>query len=112
MDFTVLANAVEVDHGIKRVSMRFIKKYAAPGRARLSQELCTKITDALREQGLITLPHTLPPDEDAFIFVMARNSVLGDAASLSVAIFAMARFGMLTELKLEETFPHLAVEAI
>ncbi len=38
MDFTDVAHAVEVDHGIQRLPTRFLKRYAAPERQRLSTE--------------------------------------------------------------------------
>ncbi|MCM2391346.1 hypothetical protein [Streptomyces albipurpureus] len=110
MDFTVLAHAVEVDHGVKRVSMRFIKKYAAPTRMRLSSELNAEITKALAEHGLVTLPRTLPTSEDAFIFVLQADTVLGEAANLSVMIFAGQKIGMLADLPIETRFPRLAEE--
>ncbi|WP_406727040.1 hypothetical protein WJ438_23815 [Streptomyces sp. GD-15H] len=99
MDFTVLANAVEVDHGIKRVSMRFIKRYADPSRTRLSPELNKKITQALSEQGLVTLPRTLPTNEEAFVFVVQKDSVLGEALDLCAAIALMTKVGLLADLE-------------
>lgn len=111
MDFTVLAHAVEVDHGIKRVSMRFIKKYAAPERKRLSSELNEEITKALADHGLVALPRTLPTSEEAFIFVLQADTVLGEAAELSKVIFAGRRLGLFDGLNLEDRFPKLAEEA-
>ncbi|MEU8654070.1 hypothetical protein [Streptomyces sp. NPDC048737] len=102
MDFTVLANAVEVDHGIKRVSMRFIKKYADPTRVRLSPELNEKITQALSDHGLVTLPRTLPTNEDTFVFVAQKDSVLGEALNLCAVVAQMTKLGMLADLKLEQ----------
>ncbi|MFE3515408.1 hypothetical protein [Streptomyces sp. NPDC059166] len=112
MDFTVLAHAVEVDHGIKRVSMRFIKKYAAPTRMRLSSELNAEIVKALREQGLVTLPRTLPTSEEDFIFVLQADSVLGEAADLSAMVFTGRGIGMFTELDLDTRFPKLLEETL
>lgn len=102
MDFTVLANAVEVDHGIKRVSMRFIKKYADPTRARLSPEFNEKITQALSDHGLTTLPRTLPTNEEAFVFVVQKDSVLGEALNLCAVVAQMTKLGMLADLNLEK----------
>lgn len=110
MDFTVLAHAVEVDHGIKRVSMRFIKKYAAPTRMRLSSELNVEITKALAEHGLVTLPRSLPTSEEAFIFVLQADTVLGEAADLSALIFAGRKLDMFADLDIEKRFPKLAEE--
>ncbi|MEU9298948.1 hypothetical protein [Streptomyces sp. NPDC048269] len=94
MDFTVIAHAVEVDHGIKRLSMRFIKKYAAPDRARLSSELCEQITAALAERGLITLPRRLPTSEDKFVFVIEKNSSIGQAVSISSSVAQLEKMGV------------------
>lgn len=94
MDFTVIAHAVEVDHGIKRLSMRFIKKYAAPERERLSAALREEISKELDRQGLMTLPKTLPPSENEFVFVIKKDSPLGQAVSLASLVAGMEKLGM------------------
>ncbi|MFF7410943.1 hypothetical protein [Streptomyces lydicus] len=94
MDFTVIANAVEVDHGIKRLSMRFIKKYAAPERERLSAALREQISKELAVHGLITLPRTLPSSENEFVFVIKTDSPLGQVVSLAGVVAGMDRLGM------------------
>ncbi|MFJ4904209.1 hypothetical protein ACIQCR_01420 [Streptomyces sp. NPDC093249] len=86
MDFTVIAHAVEVDHGIKRLSMRFIKKYAAPDRVRLSSELCERITAELADLGLISLPRRLPTSENEFVFIIERDSPIGQAVSIASSV--------------------------
>ncbi|MFB7100400.1 hypothetical protein [Streptomyces hydrogenans] len=93
MDFTVIAHAVEVDHGIKRLSMRFIKKYAAPERDRLSAALREQISQELDAQGLMTLPRTLPPSENEFVFVIQKDSPLGQVLALANLAAAMERAG-------------------
>jgi hypothetical protein len=94
MDFTVIAHAVEVDHGIKRLSMRFIKKYAAPERERLSAALREQISKELAAQGLMTLPKTLPPSENEFVFVIKKDSPLGEVVSLATVVAGMETLGM------------------
>jgi hypothetical protein len=93
MDFTVIAHAVEVDHGIKRLSMRFIKKYAAPERQRLSAELCEEITTEFDKLGLITLPRRLPTSENDFVFVIEKNSALGQTVAVASALAALDKLG-------------------
>ncbi|GAA3379471.1 hypothetical protein [Streptomyces racemochromogenes] len=95
MDFTVIANAVEVDHGIKRLSMRFIKKYADPERDRLSREFCDQITTELAEQGLITLPRRLPTSENEFVFVIQKDSSIGQAVQIASSVARLDKFDML-----------------
>nr|WTB30183.1 hypothetical protein OG781_12395 [Streptomyces sp. NBC_00830] len=94
MDFTVIAHAVEVDHGIKRLSMRFIKKYAAPERDRLSAALREQISKELDAQGLMTLPTTLPPSEHEFVFVIKKDSPLGQVVSVATMVAGMEKLGM------------------
>lgn len=94
MDFTVIAHAVEVDHGIKRLSMRFIKKYAAPERERLSAALREQISKELGAQGMMTLPTTLPASENEFVFVIKKDSLLGQVVSLAAMVAAMEKLGM------------------
>lgn len=93
MDFTVIAHAVEVDHGIKRLSMRFIKKYAAPERQRLSTELCEEISKELDKLGLITLPRRLPTSENAFVFVIEKDSALGQTVTVASTLAALDKLG-------------------
>ncbi|WP_171172429.1 hypothetical protein [Streptomyces sp. I05A-00742] len=105
MDFTVIANAVEVDDGIKRVSMRFIKKYAAPERSRLSQELCEQISKALEEQGLITLPRRLPTSENDFVFVIQKDCPLGQAVEVATHVAVLDKLGANPLPVLLDNFP-------
>ncbi len=93
MDFTVIANAVEVDHGIKRLSMRFIKKYADPDRDRLSREFCDQITAALAQLGLITLPMRLPTSENEFVFVIEKDSRIGQAVRIASSVAQLDKMG-------------------
>ncbi|WP_030856891.1 hypothetical protein [Streptomyces sp. NRRL S-37] len=93
MDFTVIAHAVEVDDGIKLLSMRFIKKYAAPDRQRLSAELCEEIAKELDKLGLITLPRRLPTSENASVFVIEKDSALGQTVAVASALATLDRLG-------------------
>ncbi|MFE1338675.1 hypothetical protein ACFW6K_13445 [Streptomyces sp. NPDC058733] len=94
MDFTIIKHAVEVDDGIKRLSMRFIKKYAAPERARLSAELCAKIGKEFERLGLATLPRTLPTSENEFIWVIQRDSALGEVVAVAAALADLDKLKM------------------
>ncbi|WP_043470107.1 hypothetical protein [Kitasatospora sp. MBT66] len=107
MDFTVIANAVEVDAGVKRVSMRFIKKYAAPERIRLSSELCEKISDALYGHGLVTVPRTLPTSETDWVYVIAKDSPLGQAVSIAAIVANFSQLGASPLGGLENSYPGL-----
>ncbi|MFC9681935.1 hypothetical protein [Streptomyces sp. NPDC056948] len=105
MDFTVIAHAVEVDHGIKRLSMRFIKKYAAPERQRLSTELCEEISKEFDKLGLITLPRRLPTSENEFVFVIEKNSALGQTVAIATSLAALDRLGQNPLPWLFENYP-------
>ncbi|MER0477995.1 hypothetical protein ABR737_06490 [Streptomyces sp. Edi2] len=105
MDFTIVAHAVEVDHGIKRLSMRFIKRYAAPDRVRLSAELCEQIARALDELGLMTLPRRLPTSENEYIFVIQKGSALGEAVAIASSVAMMEKMGTPVLPSLFERFP-------
>ncbi|MFJ6843561.1 hypothetical protein ACIQRE_12890 [Streptomyces griseoluteus] len=94
MDFTIIKHAVEVDHGIKRLSMHFIKKHAAPGRIRLSAELCAQISEEFERIGLTTLPRTLPTSENEFIWVIQRDSVLGEVTAVAAALADLDKLRM------------------
>ncbi|MFJ4949479.1 hypothetical protein [Streptomyces sp. NPDC088760] len=94
MDFTIIKHAVEVDDGIKRLSMRFIKKHAAPERSRLSTELCTEISEEFERIGLTTLPRTLPTSENAFVWVIQRDSALGEVAAVAAALADLEKLRM------------------
>ncbi|MFH8748386.1 hypothetical protein ACH4GK_18995 [Streptomyces rimosus] len=94
MDFTIIKHAVEVDHGIKRLSMHFIKKLAAPERARLSAELCARISEELEQLGLVTLPRTLPTSESEFVWVIERDSDLGEVLAVATAVAHLDKLGM------------------
>ncbi|MBD0745970.1 hypothetical protein [Streptomyces sp. CBMA152] len=102
MDFTIIKHAVEVDHGIKRLSMHFIKRYAAPDRARLSSELCAEISRKLGELGLITLPQTLPTSENEYVWVIQKDSELGEVVSVAAAVAHLDALNM-------NPIPHLFV---
>ncbi|MEV5882392.1 hypothetical protein AB0L74_06665 [Streptomyces sp. NPDC052020] len=93
MDFTVIAHAVEVDHGVKRLSMRFIKKYAAPERQRLSAELCAEISQEFERLGLLTLPRRLPTSENEYVFVLAKDGPLGQTVALASSLAALDQLG-------------------
>jgi hypothetical protein len=94
MDFTIIKHAVEVDHGIKRISMHFVKKHAAPERARLSTELCAQISEEFARVGLITLPRTLPASESEFIWVIQRDSDLGEVTEVASALARLDKLGL------------------
>jgi hypothetical protein len=105
MDFTIVAHAVEVDHGIKRFSMRFIKRCAAPDRVRLSPELCEQITQALDVLGLTTLPRRLPTSETEYIFVIQKSSPLGEAVIIAASVAMMEKMGTPVLTALFDRFP-------
>lgn len=105
MDFTIIKHAVEVDHGIKRLSMRFIKKHAAPERARLSSELCAQITEEFERVGLSTLPRTLPTSENEFVWVIQRDSILGEVADVAAALTHLDKLGMSPLPQLFDNYP-------
>lgn len=108
MDFTKIANAVEVDHGVKRLSMRYIKQFVTPARERLSPELCEQISKSLDDLGLLTLPRTLPPSENAWVFILSKDSALGQAVTVSTGMFAMAQMGLAPVPDMAQSFPELA----
>ncbi|MEU6967477.1 hypothetical protein AB0A71_07025 [Kitasatospora aureofaciens] len=103
----MIANAVEVDAGIKRVSMRFIKKYAAPERDRLSSELCVEISNALYEHGLVTVPRTLPTTENGWVYVIGKDSPLGQAVGIAATVANFTALGASPLGGLEHNFPGL-----
>ncbi|MFH9547690.1 hypothetical protein [Streptomyces sp. NPDC017435] len=109
MDFTKIAHAVEVDHGVKRLSMHYLKQFVTPARERLSPELCQKISAALSEFGLLTLPTTLPTSENEWVFVLSKTSALGQAVALSSAAFNMTKLRVLPAaiLDIPSNFPEL-----
>ncbi|MFI5644178.1 hypothetical protein [Kitasatospora sp. NPDC051705] len=107
MDFTVIANAVEVDAGVKRLSMRFIKKYAAPERSRLSSELCETISNVLDAHGLLTVPRTLPTSENDWVYVISKESPLGQAVAIAATVANFAMLGAFPLGGLENNFPEL-----
>ncbi|MEU0087306.1 hypothetical protein [Streptomyces sp. NPDC006274] len=94
MDFTIIKHAVEVDHGVKRFSMRFVKRYAAPERARLSAELCAEISANLKSLGLITVPMTLPTSENAHVWVIEKDSALGHVTAVASALAQLDQAGV------------------
>ncbi|MET9011889.1 hypothetical protein [Streptomyces olivaceoviridis] len=105
MDFTIIKHAVEVDHGIKRLSMRFIKRYAAPERARLSAELCAQISDEFERIGLTTLPRTLPRSENDFVWVIQQDSILGQVAAVAAVLANLDKMGVSPMPQLFENYP-------
>ncbi|MFD5741059.1 hypothetical protein ACFXJM_27545 [Streptomyces massasporeus] len=107
MNFTVIAHAVEVDHGIKRLSMRFIKKYAAPERQRLSVELCDEISRELDKLGLITLPRRLPTSENEFVFVIEKSSTLGQTVTIASTLATLDKLGQSPLPRLFDNYPEV-----
>ncbi|MDI3402843.1 hypothetical protein [Streptomyces cavernicola] len=105
MDFTIIKHAVEVDHGVKRISMRFIKELANPQRARLSVELCATISQEFERLGLTTLPRTLPVSENEFVWVIQQDSLLGEVADVAAAVANLDKFGMSPVSQLFENNP-------
>ncbi|MER5767562.1 hypothetical protein [Streptomyces sp. NPDC001985] len=105
MDFTVIANALEVNDGITRVSMRFIKGYAAPSRARLSLELCEEIAAALDRQGMVTLPRRLPTSENESVFVIRKDSPLGQAIRIAAIVAALDKLDTSPIAGMRDKFP-------
>ncbi|MGW2668719.1 hypothetical protein ACWC5F_11715 [Streptomyces sp. NPDC001272] len=105
MDLTIIKHAVEADDGIKRLSMAFIKKHAAPDRTRLSSELCTNIAKELDNLGLITLPKQLPASENAFVFIIEKESALGHVVAVAASIAALDKVGANPLPQIFENYP-------
>ncbi|MFF4738864.1 hypothetical protein ACFY2W_23715 [Streptomyces sp. NPDC001262] len=94
-----------MDHGVKRLSMRFIKQCAAPDRVRLSADLCERITQALDALGLMTLPRRLPTSETEYVFVIQKRSPLGEAVAIATSVAMMEKMGTPVLPNLFERFP-------
>ncbi|MEU3395846.1 hypothetical protein [Streptomyces filamentosus] len=94
MDLTLVRHAVEVDHGIKRIGMSFLKQHAAKDRARLSVDLCTQISEELDRLGLTTIPRTLPTSETAYVWVIQKDSILGEITNVGAAVAQLDKMGM------------------
>ncbi|MEV7542916.1 hypothetical protein [Streptomyces sp. NPDC089915] len=93
MDLTIIKHAVEADDGIKRLSMAFIKKHAAPGRTRLSSELCADISKELDKLGLVTLPKRLPRSENEFVFIIEKDGPLGQVVGVAGTVASLDQVG-------------------
>ncbi|MGW3385879.1 hypothetical protein [Streptomyces cinereoruber] len=109
MDLTIIRHAVEVDHGIKRVSMSFLKQHAAKDRARLSTELCNQIAAELDRLGLITIPHTLPRSENEHVWVILKDSALGEIVHIGVAFARLDDVGMNPIPQLFDQYPNAKI---
>ncbi|MFQ6197820.1 hypothetical protein [Streptomyces sp. NPDC000405] len=94
-----------MDHGVKRFSMRFIKRYAAPDRVRLSVELCERISQSLESLGLMTLPRQLPTSEAEYVFIIQKSSPLGQAVTMATSVAMMEKMGTSLIPGLFERFP-------
>ncbi|WP_405979837.1 hypothetical protein [Streptomyces sp. NBC_00158] len=105
MDLMIIKHAVEADDGIKRLSMAFVKKHAAPDRTRLSSELCAEISKELEKLGLITLPKRLPTSENAFVFVIGKESPLGHVVAVAASIAALDQVGANPLPKIFDNYP-------
>lgn len=106
MDLTIIRHAVEVDHGIKRVGMGFLKHHAARDRVRLSADLCGQISAELDRLGLSTIPRTLPTSENEYVWVILKDSILGEIAHLGTAVANLDRAGMNPVPQLFEQYPN------
>ncbi|MFJ3500411.1 hypothetical protein [Streptomyces sp. NPDC090135] len=106
MDLTIIRHAVEVDHGIKRVSMGFLKRHAAKERARLSADLCTQIAAELGRLGLGTIPRTLPTSENEYVWVILKDSPLGEIADVGAAVALLDEMDMNPIPKLFDQYPN------
>ncbi|MGW1325051.1 hypothetical protein ACWD64_21225 [Streptomyces antibioticus] len=105
MDFTIIKHAVEVDHGVKRFSMGFIKRHADRNRARLSTEFCTQISEELQHLGLTTLPRTLPTSETEFVWVIQQDSAVGEAVAIAAVLANLDKLGVNPVPQLFENYP-------
>ncbi|MFF5925547.1 hypothetical protein [Streptomyces hydrogenans] len=94
MDLTIIRHAVEVDHGIKRVGMDFLKRRAAKDRVRLSADLCAQISAELDRLGLTTIPRTLPTSENEYVWVILKDSILGEITQVGAAVALLDKMGM------------------
>jgi hypothetical protein len=111
MGLDVIAKAIELDGGVKYLSMLDIKKHYAPYRDRLSRELCDKISAALDKAGLVTLPRTLPTYETQWVLVATKKSPIGEAISLAVRVVGVSQLGVPTPSGIHEEYPLLTKEA-
>ncbi|MCM1965711.1 hypothetical protein [Streptomyces sp. G1] len=93
MDLIVIKHAVEANDGMARLSMGFVKKKAAPDRARLSAEFCAEISKELDKMGIITLPRRLPTSENDFVCFIDKESALGHVVAVAAAIAALDAVG-------------------
>ncbi|MEU8431819.1 hypothetical protein AB0F18_02730 [Streptomyces sp. NPDC029216] len=112
MDLTIIKHAVEADDGIKRLSMAFVKKHAAPDRTRLSAELCTDITKELDKLGLVTLPKRLPRSENEFIFVIKKESPLGHVVAVAGSLAALDEVGANPLPRIFENYPQAKAQLV
>ncbi|MFE7412398.1 hypothetical protein [Streptomyces laurentii] len=83
MDLTIVRHAVEADDGAKKFPMSFLKRHAAAGRSRLSRDLCDQISASLEALGLMTVPMTLPTSENEIVWIIQKDSVLGEAIQIA-----------------------------
>ncbi|MFJ3882759.1 hypothetical protein ACIPW5_35585 [Streptomyces sp. NPDC090077] len=105
MDLMIIKHAVEADGGIKRLSMAFVKKHAAPTRTRLSPELCGDIGKELDKLGLITLPKRLPTSENEFVLVIEKDGPLGHVVAVAASIAALDHVGANPLPQIFENYP-------
>ena len=105
MDFTIIKHAVRVDEGIKRFSMQFIKSIAAPDRKRLSAELCEQIRDELDKLGLVTLPRRIPTSETDSLWIIERDSEMGELVLLGETLARFRSVGVPPVMDVLDQFP-------
>lgn len=105
MDLTIIKHAVEADDGAKRLSMRFIKKYAARDRIRLSSELCEQISAELDKLDLVTLPRTLPTSENEYVWIIQKSGVLGEVVYVATVLANLEKLGANPIPKLFDNYP-------
>ncbi|MFF5919361.1 hypothetical protein ACFY8C_13530 [Streptomyces flavochromogenes] len=107
MDLTLIKHAVECDDGAKRLSMRFLKDRATEGlRSRLSRELCTQISAELSRLGLTTIPRTLPTSENDFVWIIQKDSILGEITDVASVFANLDRLGQNPLPKLFDNYPN------
>ncbi|MEU3190551.1 hypothetical protein ABZ686_07865 [Streptomyces sp. NPDC006992] len=108
MGLEVIAHAVELDNGVKHVSMYDVKCYGAPGRPRLSRDLCDELKERLNDLGLVTLPEQLPTSESEWVYILDKDSAIGQAVMLATASVIASKRGLSMPTDIGARYPLLA----
>lgn len=94
MGYDDIVSAVKLDGGVKRLPLWTIKQQVAPHWERLSLARSQKITNELKQRGILTLPTTLPTDERNWVLLVAEMSALGEALVLARRALTCSRLDM------------------